>query len=81
MRSTPGHPTARPRQRGRFYLVDFKDDPEFRDMPHLFLQKGSRYRELLLPNGLPTRRDPQKRLVVTRKTVPEKKLAQHLEAT
>lgn len=78
VRSSPGHPTARPVQRGKFYLVDFEDDPEFRDVPHLFLQRGQRYREFLLPNGLPTKRDPQKRLVVTRKTVPARKLEQHL---
>jgi hypothetical protein len=74
VRSPRAHPASRPVQRGRYYLVDFKDDPEFRDLPHLFLQKGERYQELLLPNGLPTARDPQKRLVLTRKLLPPSKV-------
>jgi hypothetical protein len=78
VRAAREHPAARPVQRGRFYLVDFRGDPEFRDMPHLFLQKGARYREFVLPNGLPTKRDPQKRLVVTRKLISSRKLEQRL---
>jgi len=77
VRSKHEHPTVRTLQRGRYYVVDFKDDPEFRDMPHLFLQKGERYREFLLPNGLPTDRDPQKRFVVTRTLLPASKV-EHL---
>jgi hypothetical protein len=48
-------------------------------MPHLFLQKGERYREFLLPNGLPTDRDAQKRLVATRKTLPKDELETYLK--
>jgi hypothetical protein len=78
VRGHPGHRSARPVQRGKFYLVDFRDEPDFRDLPHLFLQKGARYREFVLPNGLPTKRDPQKRLVVTRKLISPRKLEQRL---
>lgn len=74
------HPTVRSLQRGRYYLIDFRHDPEFRDMPHLFLQKGERYREFLLPNGLPTDRDPQKRFVVTRKLLPASKVERRITA-
>ena len=80
VRSPRAHPASRPVQRGRYYLVDFKDDPEFRDLPHLFLQKGERYQELLLPNGLPTARDPQKRLVVTHNLLPASKVERLAEA-
>jgi hypothetical protein len=48
-------------------------------MPHLFLQKNGRYREIILPNGFPTRQDPQKRIVLTRHTVPKAKLEKHLD--
>jgi hypothetical protein len=79
VRTGPGHEKKRVIQSGKFYLADFKDDPEFRDMPHLFLQRGERYREFLLPNGLPTDRDPQKRFVVTRHTIAREELERHLK--
>jgi hypothetical protein len=66
-------------QQGKYFLVDFKDDPNFRDMPHLFLEKGERYQEFLLPSGLPTKLDPQKRLVVTRKTIAREELEDYLQ--
>jgi hypothetical protein len=78
VRSRRRHEKKRDLQHGRYLLVDFEDDPDFRDLPHLFLQKGDRYREFVLPNGLPTDRDPQKRLVVTRKALSAKKLEKHL---
>jgi hypothetical protein len=80
VRTGPGHEKLRALRRGRFYLVDFQDDPNFRDMPHLFLQVGERYQEFLLPNGLPDERDPQKRFVVTRKFVAKDELERYLAA-
>jgi hypothetical protein len=79
--SRRSHAKTRSLQRGRYYLVEFHDDPKFRDLPHLFLQKGERFQEFLLPNGLPSERDPQKRFVVTRKTLPKKQLEAHLAAS
>jgi hypothetical protein len=78
VRTDSDHEIKRTVQQGKYFLVDFKDDPDFRDMPHLFLQKGERYREFLLPNGLPTDRDPQKRFVVTRKTLAKEELEAYL---
>jgi hypothetical protein len=49
-------------------------------MPHLFLQSGERYREFLLPNGLPDYPDPQKRLVVTRHFLDKRELERYLLA-
>jgi hypothetical protein len=80
VRTGPGHEKLRTVRRGRFYLVDFQDDPNFRDMPHLFLQSGERYQEFLLPNGLPDERDPQKRFVVTRNFLPKRELERYLVA-
>jgi hypothetical protein len=79
VRTDADHDIRRTVQQGKYFLVDFNDDPNFRDMPHLFLQKGERYREFLLPNGLPTGRDPQKRLVVTRKTLSKDELGTYLK--
>jgi hypothetical protein len=80
VRTGPGHEKLRSVRRGKFYLVDFEDDPNFRDMPHLFLQSGERYREFLLPNGLPDERDPQKRFVVTRHFIAKDELERYLAA-
>jgi hypothetical protein len=79
VRTHPGHEKTRVLQRGKFLFVDFRNDPGFRDVPHLFLQSGNVYREFILPNGLPTDRDPQKRFVVTRKTLPVKELEDYLK--
>lgn len=66
-------------QKGRFYLVDFEEDPEFKDMPHLFLQEHGVFREVMLPNGLPTEGDPQKKVVWTENTLAEDDLENYLE--
>jgi hypothetical protein len=80
VRTGPGHAKLRTVRRGRFYLADFEDDPNFRDLPHLFLQSGERYHEFVLPNGLPDDRDPQKRFVVTRHFVGKRELERYLIA-
>jgi hypothetical protein len=63
---------------GQFYLVDFENDPKYKDMPHLFLQKDGRFDELMVPNGLPTDQDMQKLVVKTDETLPEEKLKDYL---
>lgn len=50
-------------QKGKYFLADFADEPEYNDLPHLFMEKGSGYTELILPNGLPSRTDDKKRMV------------------
>jgi hypothetical protein len=79
VRTDPDHEVRRELQSGKFVYVDFRNDPQFRDMPHLFLQKGDKYQEFLLPNGFPTRSDPQKRFVVTRRRLPMHELEAYLE--
>ncbi len=64
---------------GHFYLSDFDDDPEFRDLPHLFLQEGNKYREWILPNDKPTQKDYQKKLVKTGNLVPRSKVERHVK--
>jgi hypothetical protein len=72
--SDSDHKKARTRQKGQFYLIEFKGDPKFKDMPHLFLEKGSSYQELMVPNGLPTEQDNQKKVVWTDDTLQKKEL-------
>ncbi len=66
-------------QKGEFYLVDFENDPKYKDMPHLFLQKEEHFEEFMVPNSLPTEQDYQKKIVSTDNTLPREKLKQYLE--
>jgi hypothetical protein len=79
VRTDSDHEIKRAVQRGKFFLVDFRQDPKFKDLAHLFLQKGDEYQEYLLPNGLPSERDPQVRFVVTRNTLARKELEDYLK--
>ena len=66
-------------QDGQFYLADFQDDTEFQNnQPHLFLQKGDEFQELIVPNGLPTENDSQKKVLSTGDTVSKDELTEHL---
>jgi hypothetical protein len=78
VRSNSDHVKQRTIQSGRFYLVDFIEDPKFKDKPHLFLQNGNRYEEWMVPNGLPTDSDPQKRVVLTHDILEKNELEQYL---
>ena len=66
-------------KKGKFYLVSFEDDPEFRNFPHLFLQEGSRYREWILPNDRPTEKDYQKKLIKTGNLVSRTIVEEHIK--
>ena len=59
--------------KGKFYLADFEDDPAFKDVPHLFLKEGKKYREFILPNDLPNDSDTQKKLIETYDKLGKKK--------
>ena len=77
--SDSDHQKDKTLEKGEFYLADFKDDPEFRDMPHLFLEKEDKYIEFVLPNGLPTKSDHQKKLIRSNEKVPRDKVKEHVE--
>lgn len=79
VRSNPGHRKERTLRRGRFYFADFEHEPKFKDMPHLFLQRDDRFEELMLPNGLPTDSDPQKKIVKTDETLAVNELESYVE--
>jgi hypothetical protein len=77
--SDSDHEKQKTLEKGEFYLADFKDDPEFQDMPHLFLEKGNGYMEFVLSNGLPTEKDHQKKLVRSDEQVSKDKVKEHVE--
>jgi hypothetical protein len=78
VRSDSDHEQDRTVQEGEYYLVDVQDDPTFTDVPHLFLEREGEFQEIILPNGLPTDDDIQKRIVATDKTISREKLERDL---
>lgn len=68
-------------KKGKFYLANFDDDPEFNDLPHLFLQEGNKYREWILPNDKPSQKDYQKKLVRTGNMVSKSKVEEHIKGS
>lgn len=65
--------------KGHYYVVAFDGDPKFKDMPHLFLEDGGQYREVMIPNGLPTDKDYQKKVVDTGNTLSKRELQNYLK--
>jgi hypothetical protein len=65
-------------QEGRFFLVDFRDDPQWKDMPHLFLQKDNSYQVVVVPEGLPTEDNYQKKIVMTDEVLPRDDLERYI---
>lgn len=79
VQSDSDHKKKRTVQKGRFYAVDFQDDPKYKDMPHLFLEKDGKYQEAVIPNGLPTGSDHQKKVVMTGDSLEREKLEDYLK--
>ncbi len=80
VRSDSDHRKDHTVQKGYFYLAEFDNDPRFQNnQPHLFLQNGDHFQEFIVPNGLPTGVDDQKKVVSTDDNVAKDELTDHLE--
>lgn len=80
--SDSDHEKKKTINKGDFYLADFDDDPEFNDIPHLFLQESkTQYREWILPRGTPSKSDHQKKLVRSDNKVGKDKVKYHTEGS
>lgn len=66
---------------GDYHYVNFEDDPEFQDMPHLFLQDQNVYRELVLPEGLPDEQNYQKKLIRSDGKLSKIKIQHHVKGS
>ena len=64
---------------GKYYYADFNDDPEFKDMTHLFMEDGKNFREFILPEGFPGKKDKQKKLVRPSGKLSKKKVEEHVK--
>jgi hypothetical protein len=79
VKSDADHEKQKTVKKGKFYLAAFEDDPEFNDIPHLFLQEGrNKFREWILPRETPSSKDYQKKLVRTGNTVSKEKVEYHV---
>lgn len=75
----------RPRQiekllrEGRYRLIQFRGDPQFQDVPYLFLQQDGKYREMFLPSGLPRNDVDTTRYIYSDHTIDAERLKSHLD--
>lgn len=82
VRSDSDHKKKKTVKKGKFYLADFDEDPEFQDTPHLFLEESkSLYQEWILPRGAPTSGDYQKKLIRTDNKVQKDKVDYHVKGS
>lgn len=65
--------------KGKYILIEFQDDPDFNDTPHLFLQKGNKYEEWILPKELPSNKGDKVKVVKTKETISEQKIEEHIK--
>lgn len=72
------HERSKTQAKGKYILVEFENDPEFNDLPHLFLQKGNKYEEWILPRVLPTEKGDKVKVVKTKTKVDEQKIEEHI---
>ncbi len=78
--SDSNHQKERNLQEGvYYYIADFEGDPDFNDVPHLFLEKGEKFKEYILPNGLPASKDTQKKIITSKSLISKAKLASRLK--
>jgi hypothetical protein len=64
---------------GKYILVEFNDDPDFKDIPHLFLQKSEKYEEWILPQEFPSGKGDKKKVVVTKEKIDGNEIDSHID--
>lgn len=77
--SDSDHEKQKTVSKGKFYYADFDNDPAFKDMAHLFMEDGLKYREFILPEGFPTKSDTQKKLVRPKEKLSKEKVLNHVK--
>lgn len=81
VKSDSDHQKKKTQKKGHFYLASFDDDPDFRDLPHLFLEEGDKFREWILPNNAPTEKDYKKKLIKTQDLLSREKVESHVKGS
>lgn len=65
--------------KGKYILVEFNDDPDFKDIPHLFLQKSEKYEEWILPQEFPSGKGDKRKVVVTSEKINGNEIDAHID--
>lgn len=80
VKSDENHEKSKTIDKGLYYLAAFNDDPEFKDMPHLFLKDTkTKYKDFVLPQGLPTNGNKRKKVIVTDDKVKSETVEYHVK--
>lgn len=80
VKSDSDHEKQKTIDQGQYYLADFEDDPEFKDMPHLFLKDTkTRYKEFILPQGLPSSGKDRKKVILEDNKLKADKVEYHVK--
>lgn len=77
--SDSDHKKSKTLSKGNYYYADFEDDPAFENIAHLFMEDGTKYKEILLPEGLPTEKDIQKKLIRSSDKLSKAKVKSHVK--
>lgn len=67
-------------RKGTYKLVEFSGDKHFQNIPYLFLERGDRYEEIYLPDGLPRSPRDHIRFVITDHTIAAESLDAYLRS-
>jgi hypothetical protein len=78
VKSDSDHEKDKTLSKGKFYYADFEGDEEFQDTPHVFMEDGEEFREIILPEGFPKDKDYQKKLVRTDEKIPRETILEHV---
>lgn len=66
VKSDPEHEKAKTLNQGEYILITPHDEPDMNDnIDHLELKENGKYHNYVLPNGLPTDEDKQKKIIPT----------------
>lgn len=79
VRSDSDHQKAKELGQGKYVLVEFRDDPDFKDMPHLFLEKSGKYEEWILPKKLPAKKGSKVKVVIGDNKIDGNEIAKHIK--
>lgn len=79
VRSDSDHEKKKTIMKGKYLLVDFNDDPKFRDIPHLFLEKNDKFEEWILPSELPAKKGDKVKIINTKNRITGVKVFDHVK--
>ena len=75
VKSDPEHQKAKTLNQGEYILITPQDEPDMKNnVDHLELRENGKYHTYILPNGLPTEEDKEKKIVYTDEYLSQEKV-------